>query len=457
MPYDAATRRPIMPQAIGDPLSSSQSSATAPPPATPVEQFILWTLAMLRLEVQADGGDAYRLEVPEAWRDDFGGAAICRFSLRPGADHRPLADAPREQLPALPGTPLFDWLIRRLRETGPYVHAEPKGQPTNVHELSGALFGGYTIDGGKVHLAGCTLEDRPLLRVSYLQSDGAVRHRFFDSVGEPLDDSLEKALRLDQLVPFAGRPRSISAQLAGVVRRVGEQPLAAGGTQRLAVSLVWCKFAEGKLAFAIGDARAERAFAGWAQQVVDGCYQAPPLRCPKTGIASYHIAATDDGRITAAEAIGSCEVTGSRVLLTDLEVCQVTGKRVVSRELAACPVTGLRVARAALARCATCHQLVSPTCLQRGTCQACRNLQRVRKEDPRMARLLGECPGLDRWHAWRIAETSSTYILSASGIWRHLLIVVDRETLQIHRLATRGRLLSTWTDVPEHLRNELLI
>ena len=40
-----------------------------------------------------------------------------------------------------------------------------------------------------------------------------------------------------------------------------------------------------------------------------------------------------------------------------------------------------------------------------GRCSACRSLAPVRKDDPRMARLLDEHPLLDRWPRWRIAET----------------------------------------------------
>jgi hypothetical protein len=74
-------------------------------------------------------------------------------------------------------------------------------------------------------------------------------------------------------------------------------------------------------------------------------------------------------------------------------------------------------------------------------------MKSVKKADPRMARVLHEHPALDRWRHWRISETSRVYVLVARGLLRRLLIVVDKETLELRHLATGSRLSGGWTIV----------
>jgi hypothetical protein len=221
-------------------------------------------------------------------------------------------------------------------------------------------------------------------------------------------------------------------------------------------SLVWCQYAAGKIAFVIDDASAEVAFSGWAQQLVAGLVELPPFHCPATGIPSHAIAATDDGQLTAREAIKACATSGRRALISELAECEVTGKTVLPEFLVTCPVSGQRVLESALEPCATCQQSVSPGCLENGVCEACRSLTPIRKDDPRMARVLGEYPRLDRWRNWRIGETSTSYVLVAAALIKRVLVVVNKETLEMVRLATRNRFSSHWSEPPLTERQELL-
>ena len=63
----------------------------------------------------------------------------------------------------------------------------------------------------------------------------------------------------------------------------------------------------------------------------------PPYECPLSGRSSYHLAATDDGRITVAEAIVTCAESSRRVLEDELQLCAVTGRRVLPEFLQECP------------------------------------------------------------------------------------------------------------------------
>ena len=205
---------------------------------------------------------------------------------------------------------------------------------------------------------------------------------------------------------------------------------------------IWCKYVEGKLRFTIAAAALDLPFSGWTRTLA-----APPFVCPHTGAATFRLAATDDGRIAAAERIETCAETGRRLLSTELVRCAVTGRR-VSPELAeVCPISGRRLLRTEFVRCGSCRQRVSPQVVERNQCQACRRLKAVMKADPRMARLLHEHPTLDRWRHWRLSETSRVYVLVATGWLKRLLVVVDKETLELRHMATGGRLSSHWTAV----------
>ena len=73
-----------------------------------------------------------------------------------------------------------------------------------------------------------------------------------------------------------------------------------------------------------------------------------------------------------------------------------------------------------------------------------------------MVRVYAEYPGLDRWRRWQIAETATVYILVASGLFKWLLVVMAKESLDLLQLATRIRFFSGWTAVDPALYDEVL-
>ena len=163
-----------------------------------------------------------------------------------------------------------------------------------------------------------------------------------------------------------------------------------------------------------------------------------PFVCPHAGAATFRLAATDDGRIAAPNGSRPRQ-TGRRLLSTELVRCTVTGRR-VSPELAeTCPISGRRLLRTELVQCGSCRQRVTPQVVERNQCSARRRLKVVPKADPPMARFLHEHPALDRWRRWRMSETSRVYVLVATGWLKRLLVVVDKETLELRHIATGSR------------------
>ncbi len=68
------------------------------------------------------------------------------------------------------------------------------------------------------------------------------------------------------------------------------------------MNIIWSHWAAGKLRFTIGNEFVELPFADWASRL-----KAPTWSCPHSGQPTFHLAATDDGRIVAAEEIATCE------------------------------------------------------------------------------------------------------------------------------------------------------
>jgi hypothetical protein len=399
--------------------------------------------------------------VPQERREEFGGVDRVHFTAASprGASEQTLATA----IPPLtPDAPLFGQLVNQLRQMGPWVPATPARQPTSVHQIASCIFGAYQIDDGHIHLRGCTLEDRPILRLTCrLTERQQLVHCFAFPDGTPVDPDLQRRLHLDRLEPIIGKgPPRLANQVARRWRSAAERWVIqwlGPEAELLVATLIWCKFAEGKMAAVIGDQSVEVPFSGWAQLIADGHTRPPPYQCPHSGRQSRHLAATDDGRITTIDAIGVCQESGRRVIDSDLVDCSVTGRRVLSEYLAKCPVNGRHVLRTQMQVCAMCGQTVSPSTIRGGRCSGCRRLQRVSKDDPRMARVLGEHPGLDSWRRWRLSEGDAVYILVATAIWRRLLVVVDKETLDAVQLATSTRPWPGWTAIPvpqlsDHLR-----
>ena len=329
-----------------------------------------------------------------------------------------------------------------MDSTSHLIHVVPADQPNGVHQIAQRLFPAYTVDGGNVHLAGCTLEDRLFVRLEFGHGEEPVEI-YVDGDGHEVDEELVEVLGMAEVSELEKPPQpfepEIERLIESAVRTAARRFSPGTPPELLTTTAVWCKFVEGKLRFTVGEESADLPCGGWSRTL-----RPPPFVCPCTGSSTFHLAAIDDGRIVAAEQIEPCAETGRRMLRDDLVTCSATGRRVVPELIETCPVTGRRLLGNAMVECATCRQPVSPATIERNQCAACRQLQPVSKADPRMARLLDEHPPLDGWRNWRISETATVYILTASGWFKRLLLVVDKDSLELKLLATGSRLLSGW-------------
>jgi hypothetical protein len=121
-----------------------------------------------------------------------------------------------------------------------------------------------------------------------------------------------------------------------------------------------------------------------------------------------------------------------------------------------CPVSGRPALRHEFVGCTVCRQRVSKGVMAEGACAACHSLTKVSKDDPRLVWIFNEHAGLDRWSRWQLAESQTVYIAEAASLLKRLLIVVEKETLAVKRLAQASRLSTTWIDASEAERADLL-
>lgn len=458
---------------LGGPLSGEsvplvlprQTSPAVAAPTACVEEplfgFVHWLAVQQRMHVTV-AGDQLQLVIPEEDRELFGGREMLELAVRRGRLVESSESADSGHDPPRQVEPLI-WLVSRLGRLGPAAHARPDGQPESVHAVAQKLFRAYRIDGGQMHLAGCQLEDRPFLRLSFLNKsshDGSVRHMFVAPDGSSVSKDMVNGLGLAKITPIeSAAPRIAPHELRALVgsgQRMAAQQIeqrnpAATAGPPLATTVVWAKYVLGQIQFSVGDELVMLPFEGWASMLVP-----PAVRCEHSGAESFHFATIDDGRIVAAEQIATCGYSGRRVLRSKLVQCQATGRPVMPEYTSLCPVTGHPVLTEHFALCDVCRQNVSTPGLARGRCAACRNLKRVADDDPRLVWLMGEYPRLSSWKRWRLAETRTCYIARGSTLLRQLLLVCNRDTLSIERLATRRRGSFRWTAVSADHRQEYL-
>ena len=494
-----------------------------------LQRFTLWAVQHLHLPLQEESPGIHLLEIPEEAVSHFDDSHHVRFTF----DKERFDSSDLDDLELItPGGRLLKWLIDQVRALGNVAHAQPKENAKSVSDITEHFFTSYTVDDGNIHLAGCTLEDRPVLRLTLrlrlesLEPRDELIELFITGDGQEISSQVAHDLGFDSLRTISKVPRTSEAEIQRLVDRamqLGEQhrhsaqarlveqlskrleqeeaqlrdyfnktidelasqleeqlaeqeqqavqeqmdAMRDGMRRRLeslkerfavrseinlvAATLIWCRYAAGKLRFSIGTSTAETPFQGWASLV-----QPPPFRCPYSGVETYHLATTSDGRIAAFESLATCEESGERALSTELVQCSYTGKVLLPRYCEICPITHEYVMRDVMVTCPTCRQQVSPQAKKGKSCAACRSLKSVNKAEPRMARILDEHRGLDKWRSWRISETENAYILQASGLWQLLLVVLDKATLEPYHLAWGNRLKSGWTSIDESRYAEIL-
>ncbi len=324
------------------------------------------------------------------------------------------------------------------------THWVPEDQPLRVSDLAQRLLREYRAEGGTVHLAGCTLDELPVIRLPVVFGGRDV-YRIFgssDELGREVDDPLFYQLGLSRLVA-ADRPNTVSPREEGrLLARAAAAAADMGQGQPVgqADKIVWCKYARGKIQFTIGELVSQIPFGGWARTVAP-----PAYRCPASGQETFAVAATSDGRIVAAEQIGQCQQTGRRLPRCEMVRCAVTDQW-VSRELTErCPVSGQMVLKQRLVPCPLCREPVSPQALDHGRCRGCRSLSAVCYDDQRIQPILAKYPLLSRWQWLRLAETETAFLVVAAGFFQRRLLVLDKQSLNIRYAARGNRGLSSWS------------
>lgn len=419
----------------------SQTAPSHPPldPSTDWKTFVAQICAALEIDVVEQDADTWELTLPEELAERWKVIPqVGRFI----ANGTPV-ESGGESLES--DGDLFRLALKTLEDQRRVLHLSPVEQAVRVTDISDKILSAYEVDNGQKRLAGCTIEDRPILRVSYLDNNELL-HLHFLADGRPVDDELSDYLKLDHVLPHE-RQREWGTIDDVVYRWIETAQSQSDRNGFLVASMVWCKYAIGKVELSVEESSVQVGFEGWSTLLADGTLVAPPYTCPDTNIDSYHLAMDDEGHLTGVEALARCADTGQCLIATRMTTCSDTKITALDQFFEACAATGERVHHSAISDCSVCRQNVRINQLYHQMCPTCRSLKTVRKVDPAIARILGEYPQLDQWKKWRISEGNTCCVLVGSRLFQRVLLVMDREDLQILRAARGSRFSRTWTDV----------
>ncbi|MEE2705719.1 MAG: hypothetical protein VX988_01635 [Planctomycetota bacterium] len=327
------------------------------------------------------------------------------------------------------------------------LHLVPSRQPNQVRDLASSLLAHYHVESGTAHLAGCTLDDVPVVRVSWNDPTGEASNTFIifeqaNEAGRFVDSELFATLGLSNLMkterPTAIPPREVDRLVTAAIKCAGTAA-AKDNTKPNAVALIWCKYARVKIRFTTAAATAETSFADWANTI-----KPMPFRCAISGTDTFSVAATSDQRIVAADQLNICQQSGQRLPRTELMTSAVSGK-LISRSFATtCPVTGESILPSEMVPCGRCGEGVSPNAISATDCLACRSVSPIRKDDTRLIKIVARHPHVAQWKWFRLSETRRVYILMASGFFQQRLFVLDRDTIELRRVLKGTRLSNNW-------------
>ena len=126
---------------------------------------MLWLLTAVGCECRREGVSRIEVSIPASLRDKLNCAESLTLNFEAGEAEVVTTD-----------TAIVGKLVTELKAEQSIGRAVPECQPESVRDVSQRLFEQYSIENGSVHLSGCTLEDRAILRVTYVarESDAAV-------------------------------------------------------------------------------------------------------------------------------------------------------------------------------------------------------------------------------------------------------------------------------------------
>ena len=410
-------------------------------------KFAAWSAEQLGCALSYDG-TTYRLvkdHFNEAIGEDQATVSTIRrrWSLRRSKRDEAATEEIQPLLEATSEQDVILGLISLINQKPEPPSLRPSHQPLAVHEITESLFAAYRLDGGKLHVAGCQLEDIPFLRMTTLTESAdnespSLSHQFFDASGQEVPVSTIKDLGLDQAVGCQDIPHRIDERVLSVRKQMVDQTT--GG----AVSLVWARHASGLLRFEFGEESVDTDFHGWVKTL-----KPPAAICPQTGAETYHLATTDDGKIIAAEQVALCEVSGKRCTSDELETCAETGKRVAPELLTTFAFTGDPVLKTQMQRCERCRSWVPASRLSRTGCVVCDSAKRTTQLPVSPEVLFAGFPKLVN-QSWFATEMEDKTILVNEGWFRRRVAIVDNSTHKLVYLAEASRLSSVWRPMFNH-------
>lgn len=205
--------------------------------------------------------------------------------------------------------------------------------------------------------------------------------------------------------------------------------------------LIQGRFFSGDLVLKTGERR-------WVLPLVLPAYAAapPPIACMKSGVKTYHLAVTDDGRFIDADLAAADQETGRIFPRDELVSCAATGRLYRPEFMVQCPILLVPVHDKEIRPCPICRQKVSVLAMKGESCKSCQERTPVLPADERILKIIGRYPKLKSWSKWAISETRDIYNLEVAGALSQAKIFLRKSDLSFLGGARKTRLIGSWKD-----------
>lgn len=319
----------------------------------------------------------------------------------------------------------------------------------SVSELAPLLLSTYKIERGCCSLQGCAFTEVPFFYAPALPENQKVEvrsNRFFDRDGQELGSRLVERMGLSGELNEAELPRSIRP--VDVTNLIAHASLwmARRELHQESTKIVWCRWVEGKIAIVVGSEEFSLPFQGWANELRNGLVRPQPFVCSKTGIASYNIAVADDGRVTVAEALDTCAITGLRTFRDELETCSETGLRVVATELLESEVSDRKSIRLAISKCPSCGCTISESDQSSHGCIGCSPSQVQLASGDLLKRIYDYLPNEGKRLTWTFTQRGSLVIAKGTSLLKSRILVWQGAEGRLVRARTKWFWQGNWRE-----------
>ena len=265
--------------------------------------------------------------------------------------------------------------------------------------------------------------------------------KYFSTMRADLEGLLESVSSKEERTNIEHQIGTVETQLARRLKEAEERFSTKSSVKLIGTLLLRHKRVEGDLLLKCNSAESRTPI-----NIPIGGDRVPQVKCQASGKFSRDLAFTEDGKLVDKSLIATCARSGKIYLKEQLRKCSVSGRLLAPEFIRQCPISLNDVEMDRLVKCAECQQLVSPSVVHAGMCNACRNPLPLAVTSPVIKTLLSKSPALSEWSKWYGTETRDVWTLQPSSFLKVGRLVVAKDSLKVVRYAKGGKLFGRMKD-----------